>query len=177
MRPQIPPRNEGEPQLHELIPSQNVAPFPPEILDAEVAPVPDFRGGTLSARPRAGRDRERLWQNRGRLEPSSRGARSGGPVVVAVAAAAALAASFGVIGADALWLVPLGSQVAHGHLPGSIGFATAPTNGWHNVPAAAELLFWGAWHAFGGGRGLVVWQALGAAGGVGALACGRAREA
>lgn len=98
-------------------------------------------------------------------------------MVLAVAAAAALAGSLGVIGADALWLVPLGSQVAHGHLPRSIPFATAPTSGWHNVPAAAELLFWGAWHALGGGRGLVAWQALGAAVGFGALARGLRREA
>jgi hypothetical protein len=97
-------------------------------------------------------------------------------VIFAVAAAAALAASLGVIGADALWLVPLGSQVAHGHLPGSIPFATAPTSGWHNVPAAAELLFWAAWHALGGGRGLVLWQVLGAAVGFGALAWGLRRQ-
>ncbi len=102
---------------------------------------------------------------------------SRGPVVLAVAAAAALAGSLGVIGADALWLVPLGSQVAHGHLPGSVGFATAPSSGWHDVPAGAELLFWGAWHALGGGRGLVVWQALAAALGFGALAWGLRREA
>jgi hypothetical protein len=97
--------------------------------------------------------------------------------VFTVAAAAAFLGSLGVIGADALWLVPLGSQVAHGHLPGSIGFATAATGGWRDVPAGAELLFWAAWHALGGGRGLVVWQALAAAVGFGALACGLRREA
>jgi hypothetical protein len=98
-------------------------------------------------------------------------------IVLPVAAAAALAASFGVIGADALWLVPLGSQIAHGHLPGSIGFATAATSRWHDVPAGAELLFWGAWHALGGGRGLVAWQTAAAAFGFGALAWGLRREA
>jgi hypothetical protein len=103
--------------------------------------------------------------------------RHAGPVVFAVAAVAALAGSFGVIGADALWLVPLGSQVAHGHLPGSIAFAAAPTSGWHDVPAASELLFWAAWHALGGGRGLVMWQVLGAAVGFGALAWGLRRQA
>jgi hypothetical protein len=103
--------------------------------------------------------------------------RSGGPVVFAIAAIAGLAGSLGVIGADALWLVPLGSQVAHGHLPRSIPFATAPTGGWHDVPAAAELLFWAAWHALGGGRGLVVWQSLAAAVGFGALALGLRRQA
>jgi hypothetical protein len=102
--------------------------------------------------------------------------RRGGPVVFAIAAVAGLAGSLGVIGADALWLVPLGSQVAHGHVPGSILFATAPTGGWHDVPAAAELLFWGAWHALGGERGLVVWQSLAAAAGFGALAFGLRRQ-
>jgi hypothetical protein len=97
--------------------------------------------------------------------------------VLAVAAAAAFLGSLGVIGADALWLVPLGSQVAHGHLPGSVPFATAATSGWHDVPAGAQLLFWAAWHALGGGRGLVVWQAIAAAIGFGALAWGLRREA
>lgn len=103
--------------------------------------------------------------------------RSGGRVVFAIAAVAALAGSLGVIGADALWLVSLGSQVAHGRLPDSIDFATAPTSGWHDVPAAAELLFWGAWHALGGGRGLVALQSLAAAVGFGALAWGLRRHA
>jgi hypothetical protein len=98
-------------------------------------------------------------------------------VVWAVAALAALFAAVGVIGGDALWLVPVGSIVAHGHLPGSIAFATAPTGGWHDAPAFAQLLFWSAWHTFGGGRGLVVWQVLGAATGFGALAWGLRREA
>ena len=119
----------------------------------------------------------RKQRESGGLEPSTRGARASGPVVLAVAAVAALAGSLGVIGADALWLVPLGSEVAHGHLPGSIGFATAPSGGWHDVPAAAELLFWGAWHALGGARGLVAWQALAAAVGFGSLAWGLRREA
>jgi len=99
------------------------------------------------------------------------------PVIWAVAAGAALFASFGVIGADALWLVPLGSKIAHGHLPGSVPFASAPTDGWHDVPAGAELLFWASWHALGGVRGLVVWQALATAVGFGALAWGLRREA
>jgi hypothetical protein len=98
-------------------------------------------------------------------------------VVWAVASVAALFAAVGVIGGDALWLVPLGSSVAHGHLPGSIAFATAPTAGWHDAPAAAELLFWSAWHALDGARGLVAWQVLAAATGFGALAWGLRREA
>lgn len=111
------------------------------------------------------------------MERSTRGARAVGPIVFAVAAAAALAGSLGVIGTDALWLVPLGSQVAHGHLPGSIGYATAATSGWHDVPAVAELLFWAAWHVLGGGRGLVAWQTAAAGVGFGALAWGLRREA
>ncbi|HEY4346220.1 MAG TPA: hypothetical protein VGM80_01425 [Gaiellaceae bacterium] len=96
--------------------------------------------------------------------------------VWAVAALAALIASLGLIGGDALWLVPLGHEIAHGHLPGSISFATAPTSGWHDVPALAEFLFWGLYRIFGGDRGLLVAQMLGAAVGFGALARGLARE-
>jgi hypothetical protein len=98
------------------------------------------------------------------------------PVVWAVAALAALVGSLGVIGADTLWLVPLGGQIAHGHLPGSISFATATSSGWHDVPAAAELLFWALYHLFGGVRGLVVAQTAAAAAGFGALAWGIRRE-
>ena len=65
------------------------------------------------------------------------------PVVFAVAAAAALAGSLGVIGADALWLVPLGSQVAHGHLPGSVAFATAPTSGLARRPGRGRAALLG----------------------------------
>ncbi len=99
------------------------------------------------------------------------------PVVLAAAALAGLAGALGVIGSDALWLVPLGHEIAHGHIPGSVPFASAPTSGWHNVPAAAELLFWGLYHVLGGARGLVVAQALAAAIGFGALAWGIRREA
>ena len=99
------------------------------------------------------------------------------PVVAAVAALAGLAGALGVIGADALWLVPLGHEIAHGHLPSSIAFASAPSAGWHNVPAAAELLFWAAYRVLGGARGLVVAQALAATVGMSALAWGLRREA
>jgi len=107
---------------------------------------------------------------------SKPGAR-GDMVVWTVAAAATLVASIGVIGADALWLVPLGDRIAHGHLPGSIFFASGPTGGWHDVPAAAELLFWAAYHSLGGDRGVVVAQAAAAAIGFGALAWGLRRDA
>ncbi len=108
----------------------------------------------------------------------SRGAmlRNPDPVVWAVAGSAALVGALGVIGTDALWLVPLGHEIAHGHLPSSIPFATAPTSGWHNVPAAAELAFWSLYRVLGGARGLVVAQAAAAAVGFGALASGVRRE-
>jgi hypothetical protein len=85
--------------------------------------------------------------------------------------------ALGVIGADALWLVPLGGRVIHGHLPSSIPYAAAPSGGWHDVPAGAEVVFWAFFRAFGGDRGLVVAQALAAAVGLGALAHGLRREA
>jgi hypothetical protein len=92
------------------------------------------------------------------------------------AAFAALTATLGVIGADALWLVPLGSEIAHGRLPDSIPYATAPTNGWHDVPAGAQLVFWAVYHAFGGDRGLVLLQAVAAASAFGSLTWGLARQ-
>jgi hypothetical protein len=95
----------------------------------------------------------------------------------AAAMLAAAIASVGLIGSDALWLVPLGHVVAHGQVPSSIPFATAPTHGWHDVPAGAQLLFWALYRALGGIRGLVVGQAVAAALGFGALAAGLRREA
>jgi hypothetical protein len=94
-----------------------------------------------------------------------------------VAAVAAFVASLSLIGADALWLVPLGREVAHGHLPGSIPWATAPTSGWHDVPAVGQLVFWAAWHALGGYRGLGVAQVVATAVAFWALARGLAAEA
>ncbi len=98
------------------------------------------------------------------------------PAILAVAAVAGLVGALGVVGADALWLVPLGHELAHGHLPRSIPFATAASSGWHDVPAAAQLVFWALYHALGGARGLVVAQVLAAAIGFGALAWGMRRE-
>src|SRR5579859_4796433 len=95
----------------------------------------------------------------------------------AVAMFAAAVAALGLVGSDALWLVPLGRVVAHGHVPSSIPFATAPTHGWHDVPAGAQVVFWALYRALGGVRGLVVAQAAGAAVGFGALAVGLRREA
>jgi hypothetical protein len=98
------------------------------------------------------------------------------PEVWLCAAVAAFVAALGVIGADALWLVPVGERVAHGHLPSSIPYATAPTSGWHDVPAGGELVFWAAYRALGGERGLVILQAAAAALAVGTLARALGRQ-
>ena len=71
------------------------------------------------------------------------------PVPWAVAALAAAVAAIGAIGSDALWLVPLGRIVAHGHLPGSIPWAAAPTGGWHDEPAGAEVVCWALYRLLG----------------------------
>ena len=84
---------------------------------------------------------------------------------------AAALASFSVIGADARWFDAVGAIVAHGHLPGSLPFATAATTGWHDAPALGELVFHGlVW--LGGDRALIVAQVVAAAIGFGALAFG-----
>ena len=95
---------------------------------------------------------------------------------MAVGALAAFIAAFGLVGGDALWLVPLGAKVAHGHLPASIPYATAPTGGWHDVPALGQLVLWALYHAFGGVRGVVVAQAIAVAVAFGSLAYGLRRE-
>lgn len=98
------------------------------------------------------------------------------PVPWAVAALAAAVAAIGAIGSDALWLVPLGRTVAHGHLPGSIPWAAAPTGGWHDVPAGAEVVFWALYRLLGGLRGLVVAQSVAAGVAFAALAHGLRSE-
>jgi hypothetical protein len=97
------------------------------------------------------------------------------PLPWAIAALAAAVAAVGAIGSDALWLVPLGRIVAHGHLPGSIPSAAAPTGGWHDVPAGAEVVFWALYRVLGGLRGLVVAQSVAAAVAFAALAVGLRR--
>ena len=101
----------------------------------------------------------------------------GEPVVWAVAALACFVGAVGVISDDALWLVSLGDQLAHGRVPHSIPYATASTAGWHNVPVGAELIFWSLFHGFDGIRGLAVAQAAACTIGFGALASGLRREA
>jgi hypothetical protein len=80
-----------------------------------------------------------------------------------LAALAGFCGALGVIGSDALWLVPLGDRIVHGELPHSVPYASAPSGGWHDVPAGAEVVFWSLYRAFGGLRGLVVAQAAAAA--------------
>jgi hypothetical protein len=113
----------------------------------------------------------------GRRAPLAAHGSSSWWAVGAVVALAVFVASNGLIGADALWLVSLGHEVADWHLPGSVPWATAPTSGWHDVPALGQLVFYLADRALGGYRGLVVAQALAAAVGFGALARGLTREA
>lgn len=94
----------------------------------------------------------------------------------AVAMLAAAVAALGLVGSDALWLVPMGRLVAHGTLPHSVPFAAAPTHHWHDVPAGAQLVFWSLYEALGGIRGLVIGQCIAAAVGFGALARGLVGE-
>ena len=95
--------------------------------------------------------------------------------ILFVAALAATVASGGVIGGDLPWLVPLGAVVASGRVPDSVAAATAPTAGWHDALAGAQLLLWTVYHHLGG-RGLVGLQALAAAVGFGATAVGARRQ-
>ena len=53
-------------------------------------------------------------------------------------------------------------ELAHGHLPRSIAFASALTAGWHDVPAVGQLVVWAVYDALGGERGLLAGQVLAA---------------
>ena len=106
--------------------------------------------------------------------PSSDFALSWAPTVFVAALAGALA-SIGIVGGDLPWLVPLGAVVASGHVPGSVPAAAAPTAGWHDALAGAQLVVWGVYHHLGG-RGLVALQVLAAACGFGAMAFGLRRQ-
>jgi hypothetical protein len=80
--------------------------------------------------------------------------------VPAVALAAALVAAAGTIGPDARWLSALGRSIVRlGALPHGIPYAAAPSEGWHNVPVLAELVFRGLQAGFGD-RGLLGAQVL-----------------
>jgi hypothetical protein len=97
------------------------------------------------------------------------------PAYLAVPLAAAALAASAVVGADSRWLVAVGAIVAHGHLPDSLPVATAPTEGWRNVPVLGELIFHGL-YALLGERGLVLAQVAAALTGFGALVAGLRRQ-
>jgi hypothetical protein len=83
-----------------------------------------------------------------------------GPLGVVIALGAALSAIAGTIGADARWLDALGRIIVRrGSIPNDIPWASAPSEGWHNVPVLAELIFRGL-IASAGDRGLLAAQIL-----------------
>ena len=76
------------------------------------------------------------------------------------AVAVALSALIVTVGADSLWLVAMGRAILHsGSVLRSVPYAAAPTVGWPNVPALAEVLFRGIDGALGE-RGLLIAQLL-----------------
>jgi hypothetical protein len=88
-----------------------------------------------------------------------------GPLELAVGLGAALAAVVGTIGADSRWLAALGRIIVRrGSIPDEIPWASASSEGWHNVPVLGELIFRGLVVA-AGDRGLLAAQvvAVGAA--------------
>ena len=83
-----------------------------------------------------------------------------GPLTVVIALGTALSAVAGTIGADARWLDALGRVIVRrGSIPNDIPWASAPSEGWHNVPVLAELIFRGL-IAAAGDRGLLAAQVL-----------------
>jgi hypothetical protein len=83
-----------------------------------------------------------------------------GPLELAVALGAALAAVAGTIGADARWLPALGRIIIdRGTIPDGVPYASAPSAGWHNVPVLAELTLRGL-TSVAGDRGLLVAQVV-----------------
>jgi hypothetical protein len=79
------------------------------------------------------------------------------PATWAVTALATAAAAVGALGSDLRWTVPVGGLIAHGSLPHSIPFASAPSAGWHDAPALGQLVLW-ALDSVGGDRGLLLAQ-------------------
>jgi hypothetical protein len=89
---------------------------------------------------------------------------------LAVGLAAALVAAVGVIGADSRWVSALGGAiVSSGGIPDGVPFASAPSDGWPNVPVLAELILHGLDSAFGD-RGLLLANVLAVAAGFTLLA-------
>ena len=63
------------------------------------------------------------------------------PVAAVLALTAALMALVAAVGGDARWLVAAGEEIVRrGGLPDSVPYALAPSSGWHNVPALAEVI-------------------------------------
>lgn len=89
----------------------------------------------------------------------SAGAATPAPVAwIGVALVTAFAAAISAVAADARWLAALGHAItARGGIPDGVPFAGAPTQGWHNVPVLAELIF-GGLDSLAGARGLQVAQ-------------------
>jgi hypothetical protein len=93
-------------------------------------------------------------------------ARPGGLAALAVTAIAAL---LSVQAADGPWLAELGRAIAdRGGIPSGVPYASAPSAGWHNVPALGELIF--ALLATLGSRGVQVAQVAAVAGALALLA-------
>jgi hypothetical protein len=93
-------------------------------------------------------------------------ARPGGLAVLAVTAIAAL---LSVQAADGPWLAELGRAIAStGGIPNGVPYASAPSAGWHNVPALGELIF--ALLATLGSRGVQIAQVAAVAGTLALLA-------
>jgi hypothetical protein len=83
-----------------------------------------------------------------------------GPLELAVALGAALAAVAGTIGADARWLPALGRIIIdRGEIPDGVPYASAPSAGWHNVPVLAELILRGV-TGVAGDRGFLLAQVV-----------------
>ncbi len=67
------------------------------------------------------------------------------PVLALLALVAGLLGVVAVVGGDARWLVAAGAEiVGRGELPDHVPYALAPSSGWHNVPALAEVLAFAA---------------------------------
>lgn len=85
-----------------------------------------------------------------------------GSTLPALALTALLAGVAGTLGPDARWLSALGATVVHlGAVPHGVPYASAPSDGWHNVPVLAELIFRGLQWSFGD-RGLLAAQVVAA---------------
>jgi hypothetical protein len=101
-----------------------------------------------------------------RGDPLGALARPGGLAALSITAVAAL---LSVQAADGPWLAELGRAIAaRGGIPAGVPYASAPSSGWHNVPALGELIF--ALLGTLGSRGLQVAQVAAVAGTLALLA-------